>query len=330
MIKQRKGVFNMLQAMKYVYEVYKEKSFSKAAKNLDVSQPALSTAIKKIETEAGITLFDRSSSPLKLTEAGQAYIDAVKEVMSIQNNLKCQLSDIASLKTGEIKIGGSTFFSTFILPHAISKFSMEHPGIKIDLIEAPSVSLKGQLLNETLDIIMDSCEFDDKLYTTYQVLKENLLLAVPKSFAVNNGLEEYQLSSKDIKAKKHLSDDFPAVDLKKFKDEEFLMLRKGNDTGERAFAMCREAGFVPKVHMYLDQIMTSYNIACMEMGAAFVTDKIITYGYPRTEVVFYKLGGPISKRKIVFAHKKNRYLTQVMSEFISFSQDTIYKFNKQN
>ena len=130
--------------------------------------------------------------------------------------------------------------------------------------------------------------------------------------------------------KKHLSDDFPAVDLKKFKDEEFLILRKGNDTGERAFAMCREAGFVPKVHMYLDQIMTSYNIACMEMGAAFVTDKIITYGYPRTEVVFYKLGGPVSKRKIVFAHKKNRYLTQVMSEFISFSQDTIYKFNKQN
>ena len=62
---------------------------------------------------------------------------------------------------------------------------------------------------------------------------------------------------------------------------------------------------VPKVHMYLDQIMTSYNIACMEMGAAFVTDKIITYGYPRTEVVFYKLGGPVSKRKIVFAHKKN-------------------------
>ena len=42
----------MLQSMKYVYEVYKEKSFSKAAKNLDVSQPALSTAIKKIETEA--------------------------------------------------------------------------------------------------------------------------------------------------------------------------------------------------------------------------------------------------------------------------------------
>ena len=320
----------MLQSMKYVYEVYKEKSFSKAAKNLDVSQPALSTAIKKIETEAGITLFDRSSSPLKLTEAGQAYIDAVKEVMSIQNNLKCQLSDIASLKTGEIKIGGSTFFSTFILPHAISKFSLEHPGIKIDLIEAPSASLKGMLMNETLDIIMDSCEFDDKLYTTYQVLKENLLLAVPKDFAVNIGLEEYQLTSKDIKAKKHLSDDFPAVDLSRFKDEEFLMLRKGNDTGERAFSMCREAGFVPKVHMYLDQIMTSYNIACMEMGAAFVTDKIITYGYPRTEVVFYKLGGPLSKRKIVFAHKKNRYLTQVMTEFISFSQDTIYKFNKQN
>lgn len=320
----------MLQSMKYVYEVYKEKSFSKAAKNLGVSQPALSTAIKKIELEAGITLFDRSSSPLKLTEAGQAYIDAVMQVMSIQNNLKCQLSDIASLKTGSLKIGGSTFFSTFILPHAISKFSMEHPGVKIDLIEAPSADLKGKLMDETLDIIMDSCEFDSRFYTTYQVLKENLLLAVPKTFEVNNGLEEFQLTSKDIKQKKHRSEDFPCVDLSRFRNEEFLILRKGNDTGERTFAMCADAGFMPKVHMYLDQIMTSYNIACMGMGAAFVTDKIITYGYPRTEVVFYKLGGHLSKRNIVFAHKKNRYLTQVMSEFISFSKGTIYKFNKEN
>ena len=321
----------MLQSMRYVFEVYKEKSFSKAAKNLDVSQPALSTAIKKIETEAGITLFDRSSSPLKLTEAGKVYIDAVSQVMSIQNNLKCQLNDIASLKTGEIKIGGSTFFSTFILPHAISKFSMDHPGIHIDLIESPAATLKERLMDESIDLIMDSCEFDDKTFTTYQVLKENLLLAVPKSFDVNNGLEEFQITSKDIKQKKHLSDDFPAVDLSRFANEEFLLLRKGNDTGERAIMMCNEAGFMPKVHMYLDQIMTSYNIACMDMGIAFVTDKIITYGYPRTEVVFYKLGGKLSKRNIVFAHKKNRYMTQALNEFISFSKDSIYNnFHKKS
>ncbi|MPN20334.1 hypothetical protein SDC9_167712 [bioreactor metagenome] len=99
--------------------------------------------------------------------------------------------------------------------------------------------------------------------------------------------------------------------------------------GERALSLCNEAGFNPRVIMYLDQLMTSYNVACMGMGIAFVTDKVIIYGYPRTEVVFYKISSPLSKRNIVFAHKKNRYVSQAMSEFISFSKDVIYKFNSE-
>ena len=65
---------------KYVYEVYREKSFSKAAQNLYISQPSLSARIKKIEEEIGVPLFDRSTSPLQLTEAGRIYIDAAEEI----------------------------------------------------------------------------------------------------------------------------------------------------------------------------------------------------------------------------------------------------------
>ena len=57
----------MFQGMEYVYEVYKEKSFTVAAKNLYVSQPALSAAIKKTEQKIGTELFDRASTPISLT-----------------------------------------------------------------------------------------------------------------------------------------------------------------------------------------------------------------------------------------------------------------------
>ncbi len=65
---------------KYVYEVYREKSFSKAAQNLYISQPSLSARIKKVEERIGVPLFDRSTSPLQLTEVGKAYIEAAEEI----------------------------------------------------------------------------------------------------------------------------------------------------------------------------------------------------------------------------------------------------------
>ena len=63
---------------KYIYEVYREKSFSKAAQNLYISQPSLSARVKKVEKEIGFPLFDRSTSPLQLTEVGEVYIKAAE------------------------------------------------------------------------------------------------------------------------------------------------------------------------------------------------------------------------------------------------------------
>ena len=61
----------MLKGMDYVYAVYKERSFSKAAEKLYISQPALSSTIKKVEKELGLQLFDRSTSPVRVTPAGE-------------------------------------------------------------------------------------------------------------------------------------------------------------------------------------------------------------------------------------------------------------------
>ena len=64
----------------YVYAVYEEKSFSKAAQKLYITQPALSTAIKKVEKKIGTPIFDRSTSPIGLTPGGEVYIDAIEKL----------------------------------------------------------------------------------------------------------------------------------------------------------------------------------------------------------------------------------------------------------
>ena len=108
----------------YVYEVYKERSFSAAAKNLFVSQPALSTAVKKLEESLGITIFDRSGSPLSLTEAGRVYIAALEEIRAIDRRMREQLADLSALQSGHIVVGGENFVTLFCIAADHQKVSL--------------------------------------------------------------------------------------------------------------------------------------------------------------------------------------------------------------
>ena len=88
----------MLNEMKYVYEVYKEKSFSKAAKKLFISQPALSNMVRKAEKEMGAPIFDRSTIPLTVTKEGAYYIRTVEKILFLERNLERYFQDIAGLQ----------------------------------------------------------------------------------------------------------------------------------------------------------------------------------------------------------------------------------------
>lgn len=107
----------MFQSMRYVYEVYREMSFSRAARNLFISQPSLSAAVKKAEEQIGFPIFDRSTNPIQLTELGKEYIRAVEIIMDVENGFENYVSDLAEMKSGSLVIGGTNFlFLTFCRP----------------------------------------------------------------------------------------------------------------------------------------------------------------------------------------------------------------------
>lgn len=99
----------------YIKEVAKQNSFSKAAKELGISQPALSNYIKKIEESVGVLLFDRSISPIEITEFGKIYLAYANEVIQATEKMNNIMSDLQDLKRGELKIGSTACFSTGFL-----------------------------------------------------------------------------------------------------------------------------------------------------------------------------------------------------------------------
>ena len=305
----------------YVYEVYKQKSFSLAAKKFFVSQPALSAIVKKVEKSLNVTLFDRSTSPITLTEAGRIYINAVEEMRALKKRLQEELNDVCEIRAGSLTVSGENFVSSFIMPKIIMEFSKIYGGIKVELVESNSPDLRNLLLTDAIDLLI-AHDFDKKLYSCEPLFDEMLLLAVPENLEINNRLKESVLSLEDVKSGKHLKEDCPAVNLSAFREEEFLILKKGNDMNRRAQVLCENAGFVPKARINLDQLITSYNMASAGMGIAFVTDVLVSSAGGEN-CVYYKINDENILRRMYVGYKKNRYLSKSCRAFIEMAK-TVY------
>lgn len=308
---------------KYVYEVYKERSFTKAAQNLYISQPSLSARIKKIEEIIGEPLFDRSTTPLQLTEVGKVYIEAAEEITQIEQRVENYINDLAGLKTGNLAVGASTLFAAYVVPSLITQFNQKFPDVHIQLIEGNTAELEEMLGSNALDFVIDNYHYDSILYNKELYCEENILLAVPKHFAVNEELGMYQLSYKNIKNKNYLNQKYPAVPLGRFADLPFIMLTQGNDTRTRGDRLCRNVGFKSNIVLEFNQQSTAYMASSTQLGATFISDILVSQLPAFENLVYYKLDGEEAKRKVFFYYKTHKYKTRVMEEFIRMMHEQI-------
>ena len=172
----------MFSKYEYVYAVYREGNFSRAAEKLFISQPSLSAAIKNIEKKLGAKLFERSGSGVYLTEIGKEYINSAEQIMSVEKDFMNKVQDISGLLYGHITVGGSNFLSSYVLPEVIKRFNTLYPAIEISLVGSASVSLCNMLRADQVDIVIDSFENVDD-YEGCPLSGERVLLCVPKDLS---------------------------------------------------------------------------------------------------------------------------------------------------
>ena len=306
----------MQQDMLYIYEVYREGSFSKAAQKLYVSQPTLSISIKKIEEHLGISLFERGSNPLRLTEAGSIYIEKIKKIMNIEEDLYSEINDLSKLKTGHIRIGGTQYFNSYILPLALQKFNLLYPGITIELKEDNSAKISDLLLESSIDLMFSCNEINDNEFTIKKVFRDELILGVPYSFSINKHLSEFALSKEMIVNDFYLSDNCPCVPIEKFKDIAFLLLTQENNLYHRAISICNNAGFSPIIKMHLDQLVTAFNLSCAGLGATFVSTLSVKNNLNSNNLIYYKISSPLTTRYFNVITKKDKYVSNIVKKFI--------------
>lgn len=307
----------MFKYADYAYEIYKEKSFSRAAEKLFISQPSLSLTIKKLEDILGAQIFDRSGRNISLTDIGKIYIAAIEEIKSIEKNLKNEIDDLQKLKKGNIIIGSTIFVSSYILPLILKSFQTSFPKININILVENSATLEKKLENGSIDFIVDNVQIEnEKEYKYHAIAKEHILLAVPKSLSINKKVESFCVHKEAISTSKSWYKNHPKVKMNWFKDEKFILLRYGNNMRQISNKIFKESSIIPNTIQEFDHLMTSISYAEAGFGICFITDSVLKYAKNLNDISLYLPDTTHSERMLYIIRKKNKYLSFAAEELI--------------
>ncbi len=143
---------NNLSYYKIFYVVAKNQNISKAAKELFISQPAISKAITKLEQNLNTTLFLRNSRGVKLTYEGSLLFEECKIAFQAISNGELQIKKATELNMGQLKIGVSTTLCKYILLPYLKRFMIKYPNIKIEILCAGTFEIINMMDLGTIDI----------------------------------------------------------------------------------------------------------------------------------------------------------------------------------
>ena len=311
----------MNRNQEYILTIVEEGSFSKAADRLYISQPALSIIVKKTEDELGLPLFNRTSKPITLTPAGKIYVEYIKKLQAVDEELQQQLNTIREQEKGTLNIGTSNYFSSFILPEISHSFKQKYPKYTVAISEGNNPYLSQLLQSSDIDIAICLGPLDSKVFNSIPWKQEKLVLAVPAKYEVNNKLAEYRLTFEDLQEHPEFVEARKPVSLSHFAECDFLIMKRGNDGYTRELNMCHNANFKPHVAMYVDQMTTNYSAASKGFGCAFLRADIVNHVAKTDKLYFYKIDDPLDTRFINIYYKKTGELSKTAQKFIDFIKE---------
>lgn len=144
-------------------------SFTQAANELFITQPAISWQIKTLEENAGVPLFRRRDKKLELSEAGKELLTASREILTIYRRVEHSLSQYQGLEKGMFHLGASTVPGEYILPRILSQFCEAHPGVELNMAVGSTGEILRRLVTGELDIAVvgANVEMPDVSYTPW-------------------------------------------------------------------------------------------------------------------------------------------------------------------
>ena len=228
-------------------------------------------------------------------------------------------ADLSGGSRGTLAIGSGAYYCTYVLPGLIRRFQAQYPQVQISLLEDISDQRTQKLSQGQLDFMVDVNELRSPGLESQVIARENMILAVPASFAGNEKLRGCRLTFEEVRQGRHLNGDISCVDMSAFRDDPFIFLKQGNHSHDLLKKLCQLGGFEPRQAVIsLDQLLTAYYMACEGAGITVLRDTTLLHVAYTPSLFFYKLPAQLSQRSVYLSYSKSAKERALIRLFLDF------------
>jgi DNA-binding transcriptional LysR family regulator len=249
-----------LHQLEYFVAVAEEASFTRAASRVHVAQPGVSAQVRRLESELGQQLLDRSGRSVRLTEVGSAVLPFARAALDAVANARLAVDDLAGLVRGQVTVGMVSGCALPVLAELLAGFHDRHPGVAIALVEDNSDRLVERLRDGRLDLaLIGWAEQTPADIDSVVLVDEELVAAVAP---------DHPLAGADAGA------GAGTVTIRQLRDLPLVSLPRGTGVRAALDAACAAAGFTPRIVFEASALPMVVELAGRGLGLAVVPASI--------------------------------------------------------
>lgn len=284
----------LIEELKTFIAVVDKKSFTKAAKSINISQPSVSLHIVILEKHFNTRLIERSNKQrsILITQTGEMLYKKAKQIISLIDDTKEELNNYHNSTSGTLKIGASMTIGEFLLPSILGEFIKEFPNIKLEIAIDNTHNIYEKFKNYDIDIALTEGTVPVHNYTFKNFYKDTMVVVAPNIFTYNKNLE----------LKTCLS------------NQTWMHREEGSGTGENLNIFLNTEGISPKNFIILGSNYAIKEAVKNNLGITFISSLVVTAAANNNELKIIPTKTKYNRYFSYLVHEKN--LSRIATLFV--------------
>ena len=280
-----------LDQLRYFLKIAQRGSFTRAAEDLMISQPALSRSIHRLEEELGQPVFERKTRSIALTDAGALLQVRAQQILSILEETVAEIADDGV--TGRVRLGAIPTVAPYFLPEILQRFSAEHPKAALIVQENTTEGLLRACTQGEIDLAIVALPVRAKYLEVEELFQEELLLVLPTG---------------------HPLADRPRIRPADVEPYPFVLLDEAHCLSENILSFCRQRSMQPVAVERTSQLAMVQELVALSHGVSMIPAMARSRDQSDRRV-YRSLSGPRPTRRIAVAWNPYRFQSRLLKAF---------------
>lgn len=280
-----------IDQLKYFQTLVETKNFTEAANQMNLSQPAFSRSIQRLEEEFGQPFFERTPRSVELTDAGMRFQRSVNEILRIVADAKAEICDDG--QSGRVRIGAIPTIAPYFLPEFLRQFSDSFPRCHLVVHENTTEELLKRVRQGEVDLAILAAPITEKYIDVEELFDEELLLVLPPDHPLT---KRKQIRLSDVEG-------LP-----------FVMLDEAHCLSDNINSFCRQRSMHPVVVERANQLITVQELVSLSHGISMIPEMAKRLDRSKRRV-YRSFSHPRPKRTVVVVSNPYRFQSRLLREF---------------